>query len=71
LGATQTITRKPLPCSIQFVRELLNVWLNIANGGIDFAGVSDILAVAKSICLEPSAGGKRDQGKLERALVLV
>jgi len=39
----------------QFDRELLVVWLNFANGSLEYTEFSDIVAIAESVRLDPNA----------------
>lgn len=39
----------------QFDRELLTVWLNFANGSIEYAAFSDVTATAEAVRLDPNA----------------
>jgi hypothetical protein len=52
--------------SEQFDRELLTVWLNFANGAIEFTDFSAVVAAAESVRLDPNATDKeiRDQAKI-------
>ena len=42
----------------QFDRELLTVWLNFANGALEFTDISGVVATAESVRLDPSATDK-------------
>jgi len=42
----------------QFDRELLTVWLNFANGALEFTEFSDVVAIAENVRLDPNATDK-------------